>query len=91
MPLNPKSKQQLKAQAHGLKPVVSIGQHGLTEAVHKELASSLSFHELMKIKLQIKDREERRAILAEICKTHQAESIQLIGQVGIIYRKNPEK
>ncbi len=91
MPLNPKAKQQLKAQAHALKPVVSIGQNGLTEAVNKELDSSLLFHELMKVKLQIKDRDQRREIMNEICQTHQAESIQLIGNIAVIYRRNPEK
>lgn len=91
MPLSPKSRQQLKASAHALKPVVYIGQNGLTEAVNKELDSSLSFHELMKIKLQIKDRDLRREVLDEICQTHQAEPVQLIGNIGVIYRKNPEK
>jgi RNA-binding protein len=91
MSLSPKAKQQLKARAHALKPIVTIGQNGLTEAVNKELNSSLSFHELMKVKLQIKERDLRREMLAEICKIHQAEQVQLIGSVGIIYRKNPEK
>jgi len=91
MSLTTKSKQQLKAQAHALKPVVSIGQNGLTAAVNKELDSALSFHQLMKVKLQIKERDLRRQILDEICQTHQAESVQLIGNVGVIYRKNPEK
>ncbi len=91
MPLSPKSRQQLKARAHALKPIVYIGQNGLSEAVNKEMDSALSFHELMKVKLQIKDRALRREVLAEICKIHQAESVQLIGNIGVIYRKNPEK
>jgi RNA-binding protein len=91
MSLSPKSRQHLKAQAHSLKPIVTIGQNGLTAAVHKELDSALSFHELMKVKLQIKERELRRQILDEICQTQAAEFVQLIGNVGVIYRKNPEK
>ena len=91
MSLSPKIRQQLKAQAHALKPIVYIGQNGLTDAVNKELNSALDFHELMKVKLQIKDRELRRELLAEICQIHQAESVQLIGNIGVIYRKNPEK
>lgn len=91
MSLTPKSRQHLKAQAHALKPIVSIGLKGLTEAVNKELDSALSFHQLMKVKFQIKERDLRRQILDEICQIHRAESVQLIGSVGVIYRKNLEK
>lgn len=91
MSLAIKFKQQLKARAHVLKPIVSIGNKGLTEAVHKEIDAALAFHELMKIKIHLKERELRRQVLDEICQTQQAEAIQLIGNIGIIYRKNPEK
>lgn len=91
MSLSPKTKQHLKAQAHALKPVVYVGQNGLSEAVNKELDTALNFHQLMKVKLQIKERDLRKEILNEICQLHQAELIQLIGNIGIIYRKNPAK
>jgi len=49
--------------AHGLKPFVMIGQHGLSESVLAELESTLLKHELIKIKLRVSDREEKQQIV----------------------------
>ena len=90
MPLIAKQRQQLKAQAHKLKPIVLIGNNGLTEAVSKEINRALNDHELLKIRIPIQDREERQAVFTEICQSVQAEPVQLIGNIGIVYRKNPQ-
>ncbi len=91
MSLTPKFRQQLKAQAHALKPVVYIGQNGFTEAVKKELEVALDHHELIKVKIQIKERDERAEILDELCSSLNAEKVQAIGLIGVIYRKNKDK
>jgi putative YhbY family RNA-binding protein len=41
----------LKQQAHHLKPVVLLGQHGLSEAVLAEIQLALDHHELIKIRV----------------------------------------
>ena len=91
MALTPKTKQFLKAKAHSLKPVVQIGQHGLTEAVHKAINEALRTHELIKIHIAGVDREAKRAMVARICQINKAEQVSIIGNVGIIYRKNVKK
>lgn len=90
MPLTPKSRQQLKARAHKLKPVILIGTNGLTPAVHKEIERALRDHELIKIRISTEDRDLKRAMHSEICETHSAEPVQLIGNIAVIYRKNDE-
>jgi RNA-binding protein len=80
----------MKTQAHGLKPVIMIGQAGLTEAVLKEIELALDTHELLKIKIRA-EREERKVIQQHICTETSAELIQSIGQVVVIYRKKPEQ
>lgn len=85
MPLTPKIRQQLKAQAHALKPIVVVGNKGLSETVNKEIDRALYDHELIKIRIQY-ERDERRAIFEEICQTHQAEPVQLLGSIATIYR-----
>ncbi|EKD71272.1 MAG: hypothetical protein ACD_46C00222G0005 [uncultured bacterium] len=90
MSLTPKQKQHLKALAHRLKPVILIGNNGLTEAVNKEIDRALSDHELIKIRIAGEDRDLRRAMYTEICAYHRAELIQSIGNIGVIYRKNKE-
>ncbi|MFU8798205.1 MAG: ribosome assembly RNA-binding protein YhbY [Gammaproteobacteria bacterium] len=87
MVLTTKYKQQLKAKAHPLKPVVLMGAHGLTEAVKKEINGALEHHELIKVSVRTEDREQRKLWLAEICESLQAILIQRIGTIGVIYRK----
>ncbi|MEQ1621409.1 MAG: ribosome assembly RNA-binding protein YhbY [Methylococcales bacterium] len=83
-------KKTLKAQAHSLNPVVMIGQSGLTAAVLAEIEIALNSHELIKIRIRA-EREDRKQITEKICADTKAELIQAIGQIAIIYRKNPEK
>lgn len=45
-----KDRSRLKARAHHLKPVVTIGAAGLSEAVLMELGLALDHHELIKVK-----------------------------------------
>ena len=86
MALTPKIRQLYKGKAHGLKPVVMIGNKGLTETVNKEIDRALYDHELIKIRIQVADRDERQAMFDEICQLHQAEPVQLIGGIGTLYR-----
>ena len=88
--MNPEQLKQLKTKAHDLKPVIMIGQAGLTEAVSKEIELALDTHELIKIKIRA-EREDRKQIQQHICTETQAELIQSIGQVVVVYRKKPEQ
>lgn len=90
MSITTKYKQQLKAKAHKLKPIVIIGMNGLTDNVKNEIDRALNDHELIKIRVQAEDRDMRRELFAEACLSQGAEAVQLIGGVGVIYRKNKE-
>lgn len=83
-------KKKLKAQAHTLNPVVMIGQSGLTDAVLAEIELALNSHELIKLRVRA-EREDRKQITEKICMTTNAELIQMIGQISVIYRQNPGK
>jgi RNA-binding protein len=91
MSLSEKQKRHLKKLVHHLKPVVIIGQNGLTEGVFNELESALTTHELIKIRLGGGDKAERIAMLEEICSRAGAEAIQQIGHVAALFRRNPKK
>ncbi len=91
MALSPKSRQALKAKAHALKPIILIGNKGLTPALHAELERALNDHELLKIKIACNDRDERKEMLEVICAHHEAELVQSIGNIGVLYRKNKDK
>ncbi|MBT5330259.1 MAG: YhbY family RNA-binding protein [Porticoccaceae bacterium] len=81
-------KKQLRAIGHGLKPVVMVGQKGISETLLAETDRSLSDHELIKVKLASTDRDMRRQQTEEICDKCKAELIQSVGKMALIYRKN---
>lgn len=84
------SKKKLRSQAHGLKPVIIVGQAGLTDAVLAETEIALNTHELIKVKVRA-ERDERNKISEKMCVTTGATLIQSIGQIAVIYRLNPKK
>ncbi|MFX5521472.1 YhbY family RNA-binding protein, partial [Acinetobacter baumannii] len=65
--LTPAERSELRAQAHGLNPVVMVGESGLTESVMKEIDKSLNAHGLIKVRVFGDDREARIAIYETIC------------------------
>ena len=84
-------KKQLRARAHALKPVVITGQAGITPAVLDEINRALEHHELIKVRINAEDREQRREMGAQICAELNAELIQSIGHIVTLFRKNPEQ
>lgn len=83
-------KKKLRAQAHNLNPVVIVGQAGLSPAVLNEVELALDTHELIKVKIRA-EKEDRLQIRDQICAETDAELIQTIGQIVVLYRKNPDK
>ena len=79
------------AQAHSLKPVVSISQNGLTDSVLTEINRCLDSHELIKIRVYNDDRDERERLIETICQQLAAAPVQHIGKLLIIWRPAPAK
>ena len=67
MSLTQEQKKQFKSIGHHLKPIVTIADNGLTENVLAELDRALNDHELIKIQLRLGEREDRKAIVDELC------------------------
>ena len=87
--LTPSDRRELKARAHALKPVVMIGNDGLTPAVVAEIDRALKSHELIKVRVAGDDRDARVACLAEICAQTGAQSVQHIGKILVLFRLKP--
>jgi len=90
MSLTPRQRAALKARAHSLEPVVTIGQAGASEAVVAEVDRSLTAHGLIKIKLSGADRAGRDALSAMLCDRTGAEAVQQVGRVLVLWRPRPE-
>lgn len=89
--LSPAQRRELRAQAHGLNPVVSISENGLTESVLKEIDACLKAHELIKIRVYGDSRDDRLAYYERICADLNALPVQHIGKLLVVYRHNPDK
>lgn len=86
MKLTSKQKSYLRSLAHKLKPVVMIGNAGVTDNVISEIDRSLSHHELIKVRLSGLERDDRIKIANELCQETSSELINIIGHIAIIYR-----
>ena len=84
--------KRLRAEGHRkkLKPVVIVGQNGLGENLHAEIESALQRHELIKLRLPGLPRNDKRELWQLICSRHDAELVQAIGNVIVIFRRNAD-
>ena len=87
--LSPSERKSLKARAHALEPVVTVGGRGLTDEVLAEIDRALRAHELIKVRASL-ERDERQHALAAICEKTGAQAVQHIGKVLVLFRKNDE-
>jgi RNA-binding protein len=88
--LTPSERKALKARAHKLDPVVIIGAKGLTDEVVKEVDLALKSHELIKVRAPSIERVDRDEAMRTLCERTQAEAVQTIGKVFVMYRKRDE-
>jgi putative YhbY family RNA-binding protein len=87
--LTPSQRRELKARAHHLRPVVIVGDAGLTPEVLREIEANLRSHELIKIRALGGDRVGRAGIISAICEETGAKPVQHIGKILVIYRPRP--
>lgn len=88
--LSPIERRALRAAAHHLNPVVAIAGNGLSPAVLKEIDASLRAHALIKVKLHGIERDDRAALLDQICTELDCAPVQSIGNVLVLWRPKPE-
>jgi putative YhbY family RNA-binding protein len=90
-PLTPTRRRELRALAHHLEPVVTVGHHGLSPAVLHEIDLALLAHDLVKVRVLGDDREAREAMLVQACAALDCAPVQHVGKVLVLYRPNPER
>jgi RNA-binding protein len=84
-------KKYLRGLAHGLKPIVLIGQKGISDTLIQAVDSALIDHELIKVRFnEFKEKAQKTAIIADIEKNCQCHTAGLIGHMAILFRQNPD-
>jgi len=86
MSLSDQQLRFLRGRAHALKPVILLGQHGLTPAVCAETSRALDDHELIKVRVQSADRAARDQMIAALALKTASELVQRIGHVAVLFK-----
>jgi len=86
MQLTEKQRRHLKGLAHPLKPVILMGNSGLTEAVVAETSRALASHELIKVRLPGLDRDERDAALKSLAERTDSAFVTRIGHIAVLFK-----
>jgi RNA-binding protein len=87
-------KKYLKGLVHGAKPLVFVGQKGLSPTVVKAVDESLEKHEVIKLKfVDFKEKSQKQEMAGAIEKETASELVGMIGHIAIFYRqqRDPEK
>ncbi|HLT92365.1 MAG TPA: YhbY family RNA-binding protein [Woeseiaceae bacterium] len=91
MPLSESHKKYLRGLGHKLKPAVTVGGAGISEALVAEFEATIAHHELVKVRVRAADREARDAAIDELARRGHADLVTRIGNVALYYRPNPER
>jgi RNA-binding protein len=87
--LSERQRRHLRGLAHKLKPIIRLGNAGLTDAVAAETTRALHDHELIKVKASgAGDRSTRDALFTELGQRTASAVIHRIGNVAVLYRPN---
>lgn len=89
--LSKKEVKMFKAQAQEIKPKVFVGKNGLNEGTFQSIDEVLEADELVKIKFLNNSIEIDEDICNQIATQLQAEFVQKIGRMVVMYRKKEEK
>lgn len=87
-------RKYLRGLAHDLKPVVFIGQKGITDALKASINEALDAHELIKLKfVDFKEKSQKIEMAEAVEKLTGCQMAGMVGHIAIFYRqhKNPEK
>jgi RNA-binding protein len=88
--LSERARRHLRGLAHPLKPVIMLGNAGLTPAVTAETTRALHDHELIKVKAPGGDRQARDATFSALAQATGSVLVHRIGHVAVLYRPHAQ-
>jgi RNA-binding protein len=81
----------LRGLAHALKPVVLVGQKGLSQTLIQSTDEAFRSHELIKVKfIDYKEKTQKKEIAAAIENKTDCRMAGMIGHIAIFYRPHSE-
>ena len=87
--LDSTQRRHLRSLAHSLKPIVFVGEAGISAAVAKALDEALVAHELVKVRLR--SPEDKKAAARELAEVSSSALCGVVGHTVVLYRPHPEE
>ena len=84
-----KRKRELRADAHGLDPIVHVGHGGISEPIVRAVSRALLDHELIKVRLH--EPEDKHGMAAALADATHAALCGLVGHTVILFRPKPKQ
>ncbi len=82
-------RRHLRGLAHPRKPIVFIGEGGISESVVRALDEALDQHELVKVRLR--QPPDKKAAAAELAEASGAALCGVVGHTVVLYRPHPDE
>jgi RNA-binding protein len=82
-------RRHLRGKAHPLKPVVQVGDGGVSDAVVQAIDEALASHELIKVRLHAPD--DKKGTAAALAERTSSALCGVVGHTVILYRPDPEE
>jgi RNA-binding protein len=89
--LNERQRRHLRGLGHSLKPVIQVGQAGVSDAVVAETDRALETHELIKVRVAGMERHQRDEALASLANRTGSEMVGRVGHTAVLFRRHPKK
>ena len=89
--LSGKQRSFLRGKGNDLDPVIHIGKNGMSEALQEQTDKALDDHELIKVRVLENSLHGIRQAAEDMAEKMDAEVVQVIGNVFLLYRQNEEE
>ena len=84
-------RRYLRGLAHDLKPIVQVGQQGVTDMVLQQLSIALFDHELVKVKINNTFNGAIEDAAKALTEGTESACVQQIGHILLFYKPNPDE
>lgn len=78
----------LRGIGHKLKPIITISNRGLSAPLMNEFLSTINYHELIKVRVRNHTKNDRDAIIEDLCLKTETHLVGTIGNIALIYKTN---
>jgi RNA-binding protein len=89
--LTGKQKRHLRSLAHHIDPIFQVGKGGVNDHLIRHIEEALEVRELIKITVLNNSGEDRNEVGEELAVKAQAELVQVIGKIVILYKESREQ